>query len=539
MSRPAISKSMGPPLTLPLSEPWQSWPTPAKQAFLARLLEKQAEQAQQAQNKSKSASDLLIEKGIQPMPGPQTRFLETRADIAIYGGAAGGGKTYGLLIDPLRHIDNPRFGAVIFRRSFPQITVEGGLWDEAVGLYPSLEAIPNKSTVSWHFPTGATIAFAHLGPGEEIKYQGAQIAMMGFDQLEHWPESQVFYMLSRNRSMCGVKPYIRATCNPDADSWIAKFIAWWIDPDTGYPIDERGGVLRWFVRVGGVIEWADSPDELQAKYPGREFRPKSVTFIPAKVYDNSILLMRNPDYLANLMALPPVEQERLLNGNWKIRPEAGKIFNRAWCEVVEAIPTGGVMCRFWDFAGTERKSRKTDPDFTAGVRMRKVGGEFFVDDCVAAQASPSDVDDLLANTTGQDLNAARQVGAHYMVRWEIEPGSAGLREAARLVKLLAGHDAFGVPPRGDKFLRGKPFVIQAKAGNVKVLAADWTEGWLNHMHNQPEIAHDDIWDASVGAFLALVVPASLRENEESDSDGTPAAGAERYTRKVGGMRGRL
>ncbi|MFS6779604.1 terminase large subunit domain-containing protein, partial [Staphylococcus aureus] len=128
---------------------------------------------------------------------------------------------------------------------------------------------------------------------------------------------------SRNRSTCGVRPYVRATTNPDADSWVAEFISWWIDQKTGYAIPERSGVLRWFVRIGDNIIWADHPEELEMYTmpgPGGEEVPipaKSVTFISSKLTDNKILMAADPGYMANLMSLPLVERERLLGGNWK------------------------------------------------------------------------------------------------------------------------------------------------------------------------------------------------------------------------------
>ena len=83
-------------------------------------------------------------------------------------------------------------------------------------------------------------------------------------------------MVSRNRSTCGVRPYIRATCNPDADSWVADFLSWWIDPVSGHPIPERAGVLRYFVRVGEKIVWADRPEELMEDLVrGQQFPPAS------------------------------------------------------------------------------------------------------------------------------------------------------------------------------------------------------------------------------------------------------------------------
>jgi hypothetical protein len=95
-------------------------------------------------------------------------------------------------------------------------------------------------------------------------------------------------------------------------------------------------VLRWFVPVNDTMVWADSAEELASQHS--DLLPKSVTFIPATVRNNPKLLAAHPEYLANLMALPLVERERLLAGNWKIRPAAGLVFNRAWFPIVDARP---------------------------------------------------------------------------------------------------------------------------------------------------------------------------------------------------------
>src|ERR1051326_5737574 len=153
-------------------------------------------------------------------------------------------------------------------------------------------------------------------------------------------------MLSRNRSSCRIKPYIRATCNPDADSWVADFLSWWIDQKTGLAIPERAGGLRYYVRVSEKIIWADQPDKLLEYLPrsGERLpemerpRPISVTFIPARVFDNPALLRANPDYVSLLQSLPLVQRERFLGGNWKIRPNAGLYFKRGWCTIVDEVP---------------------------------------------------------------------------------------------------------------------------------------------------------------------------------------------------------
>ena len=289
---------------------------------------------------------MAVAEVVRPQPGAQARFLGSPADIAIYGGAAGGGKTWALLMEPLRHLGNPGFGAVVFRRSTVQVRNEGGLWDESERLYPRFGGIGLKSRLAWRFASGAAVRFAHLELDKTVyHWQGAQVPLIGFDELTHFSAPQFWYLVSRNRSLCGVRPYIRATCNPDADSWVAAFIAWWIDPDSGLPIPERSGRLRWFVRDGEALVWADDPGTLKASHPATP--PKSLTFVPVRLADNAVLAAADPGYLANLMALPAVERARLLDGNWKVRPAAGLLFRRHWCRIVEAAPAGLRTVRGW------------------------------------------------------------------------------------------------------------------------------------------------------------------------------------------------
>ena len=274
---------------------------------------------------SSSISPTTVE--IRPQSGPQENFLENDADIAIYGGAAGGGKSWALLAEPLRHVDNPHFTAVIFRRTTPEIRNPGGLWDESSDLYPTIGAEGRETNLDWSFPGGAYVKLSGLEAETDLAgWQGAQICLIEFDELTTFSERMFWFLVSRNRSNCGIKPYIRASCNPDAESWVAKLVAWWIDEETGFPIPERAGVVRWFYRVAGELEWFDSADAAKRAHPdlAGKAEPKSFTFVAAKVHDNKILLAKNPEYLANLMALPHIEQQRFLEGNWKITNQAGE-----------------------------------------------------------------------------------------------------------------------------------------------------------------------------------------------------------------------
>ena len=268
---------------------------------------------------------------IEPQVGYQQIALSSKADIVIGGAAAFVGKTFALLLDPLRHVTIPGFGGVIFRRTSVQIRNEGGLWDTSVKLYPLLNAEPRESSLDWKFPSGAKISFRHL-EFEKNKYdwQGAQIPFLGFDELTHFTESMFFYLLSRNRSGCGVKPYVRATCNPDPESWVYKLISWWIDPETGFPILERRGVVRYFIKYGANYIWGDNYDEVYEKAEHiikpmmedsglkKEDFIKSITFVSGSIYDNKMGLQNDPSYPGNLLSQDEDTRRQLLEGRWKI-----------------------------------------------------------------------------------------------------------------------------------------------------------------------------------------------------------------------------
>lgn len=443
---------------------------------------------------------------IRPQP-KQEAFLSSQADIAIYGGSAGGGKTFASLIEPLRHVGNPRFGAVIFRRTYPEIVREGGMWDEASAIYPLVGGRPNKNDLSFRFPSGAKITFAAMQyEDDKLSWKSAQIPLIEFDQLETFTIGQFFYMFSRNRSTCGVRPYVRGTCNPEP-GWLADFLAWWISED-GYADLSRAGQLRWMVRQGNdQIDWYDT--ELAAREAHPDNPPKSVTFIPATIYDNQELLRRDPGYVANLKALSYVDRERLLGdadrgGNWRVKPSAGKVFNRSWFAMAEAAPVRGAVVRFWDFAATEKELNKADPDYTASCLMiRYPDGRIVIADVTEERLAPAELERVFVNRSRQD--AARFVAEkrRYSVRWEQEGGSSGKRESWRMTTTLAGLDAKGVPSTSDKLVRAKPLAVQCEAGNVTLLVGGWNERFLEHMHGQPELPHDDIMDAAAGAFNYL------------------------------------
>lgn len=436
---------------------------------------------------------------IKPQPGPQTEFLSTQADIAFYGGAAGGGKSFGLLLDPLRHYTNARFGAVIFRKNSVQVRNEGGLWDESMQIYPLIKGHPKQANLQWTFPSGMSISFSHLEHEKSVlDHQGSQMGWMGFDEITHFSQNTFFYMLSRNRSASGVSPKIRATCNPDPDSWVRSFIDWWIGED-GYPIPERSGKLRYFIRTGDQMVWADSPDEIYAQFGnGSEIRPKSVTFIPSKLQDNKILMEKDPGYLGNLLALSHVDRMRLLEGNWNIRASAGELFKQEWFPIIDAIPSGWIWAiRFWDRAATKPHEGNKDPDWTRGIKLYKYpDGTMCVADLKSMRDSPGQVENLIKTVASHDTHSVS-------IMSQKDPGSAGVKEAEYFIRMLSGYIVHVQTISKDKITRAKPVSAQAEAGNIQVLRAPWNYEFFRELENFPDGKHDDIVDTLSGGFNAM------------------------------------
>lgn len=402
----------------------------------------------------------------------------------------------------------PTFSTVFFRRTTKQIRNPGGLWDESMKVYPLIGAAARIGDLEWEWSSGAKVKMAHLEHETNIHdWQGAQVPLFVFDELVHFSPTMFWYMLSRNRSTCGVKPYIRATCNPDADSWVAELIEWWIDQDPespgyGFPIPERAGVLRWFTRLNDQVIWGDTREEVCAQVPSLLVdQVKSLTFIPGRLEENRILERIDPSYRGNLMAMSRVERARLLDGNWKVRPTAGDYFKRQEVTLVDEIP-GDVKqwVRRWDLAATEPSESNKDPDWTAGVKMgKRANGRFVIADAIMTRKRSDDVRRLVRTTANNDGNNVK-VGIPQ------DPGQAGVDQARSYTSMLSGWPVVTDRETGDKVTRADPFASQWQAGNVEVVRGSWNAPYFAQMEAFPSKGpgvHDDAVDASSGAFRML------------------------------------
>jgi predicted phage terminase large subunit-like protein len=382
----------------------------------------------------------------------QAEFLGLAVREALYGGAAGGGKSDALLMAALQHVDDPGYAAILFRRTFADLALPGALMDRAHGWLAGSGARWNERDKTWAFPSGASLSFGYLEhENDKYRYQGAEFQFIGFDELTQFTETQYRYMISRLRRCVGaeVPLRMRAASNP-------------------------GGVGHEWVRQRFLIEGPEA---------GR-------VFVPAKLGDNPHL--DREEYEKALNELDPVTLAQLRDGDWNTVPK-GPMFDRSWFEIVDAAPVEGRRLRYWDFAATEAKAGK-DPDWTVGVRMSLLRGVYHVEDVRRVRAKPLDVERLVKQTAISD-------GKGVEVVMEQEPGSSGIHLLDHYRRsVLVGWAVRGDKKTGNKLDLAKPLSSAAQAGNVRIVRGAWNRAWLDEVEAFPtEGIHDDQVDASSGA----------------------------------------
>lgn len=253
----------------------------------------------------------------------QWQMLSSPAEMILFGGAAGGGKSHALLMDPLRHCQgphaNPLFRGALFRKTYPQLTQAGGLLDSSRQMYAPFNAKFNQTRSEWTFPCGAQIGLNTLQFESDIEeYLGAQWDYVGIDEVAAFSLKNILFFWSRCRSKSGVKPTLRMTANPDNSSFLFPMISWWLNPETGYPDMEKAGTIRHFIAgEGDKLEWSDEPVFGPDPQTGEKVHVStSMTFIPSKLTDNTHLMRSDPAYYRRLMSMPKQDRERFLEGSW-------------------------------------------------------------------------------------------------------------------------------------------------------------------------------------------------------------------------------
>lgn len=315
--------------------------------------------------------------------GCQEKFLASSSDITIFGGSRGGSKSFSLLMESLKDIYNPYYNSILLRNEKDDLL---DLINTSYILYGQMGQY-NKSIsdMTWYFKNGGKLKFSYLADSYDDfkkRFQGKQYSFIGIDEITHCSYEKFKYLITCNRNAYGIRNRFYGTCNPDPDSWVRKFIDWWIGED-GLPIDERDGIIRHCFMEGDSpdsIYWGNTPEEVynQCKhiidplwkdaYEELGFNKvtmyvKSVTFIQGRLEENIKLIASDPNYAANLSQQNEEQRARDLEGNWNFKATGDDLikmsdmdrFYRASAQIEKGIRyvsadiafEGGDFCVMW------------------------------------------------------------------------------------------------------------------------------------------------------------------------------------------------
>lgn len=393
----------------------------------------------------------------------QKVFLRTYALEALFGGAAGGGKSSALLMSALQYVDVPNYSAILFRRTYADLALPGAIMDRFTSWIANYEDVRwNSNNYTAIFPSGARISFGYLNNSQDyLRYKGAEFQFIGMDEVTEIRESDYRYLFSRLRrpakgALAQVPLRMRSASNP-APNWVRQ---------------------RFIV----------------------EGQSNNRIFVPSKLRDNPGI--DADSYRQALQALDPVERRRLEEGDWWTT-SLGTLFERENFIIVDShevpqITQHARAVRFWDLAATEPSQSNPNPDWTVGTLILLDQGVSYILDVKKARVKGEKVEQLIAQTAYED-------GTAVSIRMEQEPGSSGkalVDQYARYV--VPGYDFMGIRSTGDKVTRARPFAAAVANGNVRVVRAPWLTEWLDEFASFPEACdHDDQVDSAVGAFTHL------------------------------------
>lgn len=332
---------------------------------------------------------------IDPQPH-QKAFLECNGTedkdpirIVFFGGGAGGGKTWSILVDNLFGVHDPDYFSVFFRSTNNEL--ETNLWPAAKKMYwdllfsdvegkkPKGKAHINEQTKTITFPSGAKSKFSYLEYDKHAdSWYGAELCKIYIDELQMHSEYAFTVLRSRNRSVAKVPKGMRFTLNPDPQHWMFE----WIEPflltdGSGLPNPENAGRTRYYLIIIGKLVTSWDKEELISLH-GKV--PQTYTYIPATLKDNKVLQEMDPEYFAVLDSMPEDKRNSLLLGAWLDSADSGVYWKREWLKQAHVLPTSVTQTvRAYDLAGSIPTPNYRSPDYTVSVKMSKCSeGDYYI-----------------------------------------------------------------------------------------------------------------------------------------------------------------
>lgn len=345
---------------------------------------------------------------VRPQEGMQTKVFEViseqKADFILLTGGRSSGKTELITMADLLFAHDTNFRSVKFRRTYKQLTRAGGLWQKAASQYKYFDAKPNKSDLKYVFPSGAEVDFSYCDNMEDAEsWRGSELSLIAFDEINHHEWQQISMLQTCLRSQADMNSMMIGTCNPDEESWVYQMFlkGYYIDEETGFPIEERNGDIRYYI-IDPVTEnpvFSHDLEFFEENYPhiirpinpvtGEQMyvEPKKFCFFSLCIWDNPIAQRLNPKYVAELVALPPYKRDTQLYGCWTAKPIKNKMFRREFLrglgehpiygfETVE-LPSRCKTARAWDLAYTEPSQAYKYPDFTASCKIHRCSNGYY------------------------------------------------------------------------------------------------------------------------------------------------------------------
>jgi phage terminase large subunit-like protein len=430
-------------------------------------------------------------------------------DEILYGGAAGGGKSVGLLAAAAQFVDVPGYSALLLRRTFSDLQLNEALMDLAKQWWLPQGIQWSAIDKTFIFPAGAKVAFGYLkNEDDKYRYQGASFQFIGMDELTQFSETQYTYMDSRLRKppcrRCVILRARRhASIHPHLDDpdclTCVKFendpyVLQDTPPDRHHPPLAHVPLRK---RAGS------NPGGRGHLWVKKRFidlpRPASRLFIPAKLQDN--LGIQRATYMQQLMRMDPITRAQLLEGRWDVRP-AGMLLNRDWFKIIPCIPEDiDHWVRYWDFAATEVSDNNPDPDYTSGCLVgygKNRPRPICFADLQHFRCRP-------AETEARVLATARRDTKMVDIWLEVEPGASGLQVLSQYQRALIGYSVQGERVTGPQPTRVAPLSTAAEAQLCEVVAAPWNDEFFDECEMYlMGGGHDDIVISAAGGYNKAV-----------------------------------